>query len=839
MASSDKSGGGGSSISARMYEVHNDDHVKPTSELERGALELLALSNLAQTFVAQQKYDEAEPLLREAISTSVAVLGPMHNDTLHAYSNLAQFLVAFRVGKHEEASKLYMRELEGSLKSRGRTHALTIMCTARLADVLIKHEHYAAAEPLVRDHVEVTRAVYGPLHHETHAAVLKLIKLMQEKGQVEEAEKLARDELEVCSSVQGREHARAMKTLLAGLLRSQGREVDGELVVQPTAKNRRAQHSRSQPTRSMPAGGEPDGGSPNGQHGPVNDASIREDKSIGTGEDEIVDANEKPSQDPPRRWPSFCVAIRDCIAQPGGVSKAQARAIDLQVESTSGEQRSKHAEEDPRHFLSVIKDCLAPQSRNDLPSRRAPEEGHEGSQEISEERVHAVLGMGRPAVEVRTPERNQHGSTVSAICFVAGHLDLLSAVALSCVDSGTHRILSKWLKGLRSVHVRTTEKASRLNAVAVVASRLPHLVEIFVGSYRLDVRWLRNADAQAKQVLDLASTTVGARGSPLAAFQMCFIACRMASAKRTGVRRVVPAKACEIDLHARKLDLKAKELGDIGSAALLGAISGGNTPNLRELVLTQNKLTDAVMEPLAAAIASGGLEGLKGLSLAENKIGASGIARLVVSLVGRDALAELSELPELHKLSQEAASAIEGGRRSRLLNPERDGAHDGGLTSLTSLVLDGNQLGDDGVGSLAAPLACGSFPALEYLGLSRNNITDPSPIERAIAAGELPMLRRLLLQQNPLKNGATQAIHDTVAASTPKPMNSLASARGGQCHQPPTGVAVRVRKSFQPISEPKAKYTPAHRRGLSPTGANQRDASAQTRFHASMAELHA
>ena len=121
----------------------------------------------------------------------------------------------------------------------------------------------------------------------------------------------------------------------------------------------------------------------------------------------------------------------------------------------------------------------------------------------------------------------------------------------------------------------------------------------------------------------------------------------MASAKRTGVRRVVPAKACEIDLHARKLDLKAKELGDIGTAALLGAISGGNTPNLREVVLTQNKLTDAVMEPLAAAVASHGLEGLKGLSLAENSIGASGIARLVISMVGRDELAELSELSEL------------------------------------------------------------------------------------------------------------------------------------------------------------------------------------------------
>ena len=149
---------------------------------------------------------------------------------------------------------------------------------------------------------------------------------------------------------------------------------------------------------------------------------------------------------------------------------------------------------------------------------------------------------------------------------------------------------------------------------------------------------------------------------------------------------------------------------------------------------------------------------------------------------------------------------------------------------MTSLGLDGNQLGDKGVASLAAPIACGALPMLEHLGLSRNNISDPSPITRALETGESPMVRRLLLQQNPLQHGATQVLHDAVSASTPKPTPTLASSRGGQYDQAPTGVAVRVRRSFQPTEEPKVKYVPAHRRGLSPTGANQRDASAQTRF---------
>ena len=243
------------------------------------------------------------------------------------------------------------------------------------------------------------------------------------------------------------------------------------------------------------------------------------------------------------------------------------------------------------------------------------------------------------------------------------------------------------------------------------------------------------------------------------------------------------------------------ELGDVATAALLGALAGGHTPNLREVILTSNKITDAAMDSFAAAIATGGLASLKVLALGENKIGPLGIARFVVSLVGREELTELSELPQLTELSEEAASAIQGHRKARSRHqPEEPTCR---LMSLTRLVLDGNQLGDQGVASLAAPLACGALPMLEHLGLSRNNIKDPTPISRALETGESPMVRKILLQQNPLHNGATQMLHDAVGASTPKATPTLASTRGGQVDEGPTGVAVRVRRSFQLTGDPK------------------------------------
>ena len=83
---------------------------------------------------------------------------------------------------------------------------------------------------------------------------------------------------------------------------------------------------------------------------------------------------------------------------------------------------------------------------------------------------------------------------------------------------------------------------------------------------------------------------------------------------------------------------------------------------MREVILTSNKITDAAMDSFAAAIATGGLASLKVLALGENKIGPLGIARFVVSLVGREELTELSELPQLTELSEEAASAIQSSK---------------------------------------------------------------------------------------------------------------------------------------------------------------------------------
>ena len=801
------------SVPSDLREAENSN-LEVSPELARNALALLALSNLAQTLVVQCKYDEAESLLRQAVEMSVDVLGPNHNDPLHAYANLAHFLATNRAGQHNEASRLFLRELEGSLQTRGREHPLTITCAGRLADVLIKHGQMDAAEPLLRENAVSTRAVYGPSHEETSLAALKLIKLLQEKGRVEEAERLAREEVKLCTKAHGSEHRRTkeVKTLLASLLRSQNKEVDtislpkstvtqGDLLLQAKAK-RQAQRSPPCSPGKLP---------------------------------ELV-------QTSPALLPSFAgpKAVAELSSEAESNAERVADASDSHDYTAQMADASRANEETSTNrcwptpfdgFFRSFQKCVEP------PKSNISKPELETYEEVSELLVTRVLDKTRTVEEIEEARKPPTFSAHSAICFAAGHLDVLSAVALACTDREANRVLSKWLASLKSAHVLTSEPASRLGAAAKAAAALPQLSELFVGDHRLDLRWLQSSDVQSKKVLDLSSATASARGNPLAAFHLCFLASRIASSK-TCVRRIVPAKACEIDLLARKVDLKALELGDVATAALLGALAGGHTPNLREVILTSNKITDAAMDSFAAAIATGGLASLKVLALGENKIGPLGIARFVVSLVGREELTELSELPQLTELSEEAASAIQGHRKARLYATNQKNQHVG-LMSLTRLVLDGNQLGDQGVASLAAPLACGALPMLEHLGLSRNNIKDPTPISRALETGESPMVRKILLQQNPLHNGATQMLHDAVGASTPKATPTLASTRGGQVDEGPTGVAVRVRRSFQLTGDPKTAYVPSHRRGLSPTGANQRDVGAQTRFVDDAPELKA
>ena len=68
------------------------------------------MSDLAALYVSQGRYDEAEPLYREALQLSREVLGERHPDTLGIMNNLAALYQS--QGRYGEAEPLYTEVLQ-------------------------------------------------------------------------------------------------------------------------------------------------------------------------------------------------------------------------------------------------------------------------------------------------------------------------------------------------------------------------------------------------------------------------------------------------------------------------------------------------------------------------------------------------------------------------------------------------------------------------------------------------------------------------------------------------------------------------------------------------------
>ena len=175
-----------------------------------GQSTICTLTTLGLELEAQGRYDEAEPLYREALKVAREALGYRHQNTLTSSNNLGGLLQG--KGDLTAAEPLRREALEGRRETLGSRHPETLDSINNLGGLLRAKGDLAAADPLYREALAVRRETLGSRHPNTLISIDRLGGLLQDKGDLAAAEPLLREALEVRRETLGDRH---LSTLLS------------------------------------------------------------------------------------------------------------------------------------------------------------------------------------------------------------------------------------------------------------------------------------------------------------------------------------------------------------------------------------------------------------------------------------------------------------------------------------------------------------------------------------------------------------------------------------------------------------------------------------------------
>ncbi|MEM7269276.1 MAG: tetratricopeptide repeat protein [Pseudomonadota bacterium] len=183
-----------------------------------------ALNEHALTLNNMGRYEEAEPLYRQAIEIDKATIGEGHPDYATHLNNLAGLLRA--MGRYEEAEPLYRQVLD----ILGREHSNYAGGLNNLASLLQAMGRYEEAEPLNRQAIDIGKATIGEGHPEYAVYLNNLAGLLEAIGRYAEAEPLYRQAIDIGKATIGEGHPEYAAYLnnLAGLLEAMGRYAEAE-----------------------------------------------------------------------------------------------------------------------------------------------------------------------------------------------------------------------------------------------------------------------------------------------------------------------------------------------------------------------------------------------------------------------------------------------------------------------------------------------------------------------------------------------------------------------------------------------------------------------------------
>jgi len=159
--------------------------MKAASDSDARVAEMMC--RIAATYVEQQRYDEAAPLLERVLDWRRAKLGPDHPATLESSRALGCVLLA--AGRSEQALPLLKAAYGGLGRRLPAGHQRVAAAAGDLGECLLALRRYAEAEPLLRERFDVFYTRLGLTNEKTVGAVRALVRLYEAWGRPAQAAK--------------------------------------------------------------------------------------------------------------------------------------------------------------------------------------------------------------------------------------------------------------------------------------------------------------------------------------------------------------------------------------------------------------------------------------------------------------------------------------------------------------------------------------------------------------------------------------------------------------------------------------------------------------------------
>jgi tetratricopeptide (TPR) repeat protein/predicted Ser/Thr protein kinase len=179
--------------------------------------------DIADLFIVEGKYSDAEELIRTIIAVRTQLLGSEDPDTLDSRHRLIYPLN--RQTRYAEAESEARQVLKLRKKVLGDNNVDTFVSRYSLADVLVEQGKFSEAEGLYREVISFTEKRLGLDHPRTLSARLGLATVLGGEGKNAEAESLYREVVKLDKKVYGSEHPNTLNDRqdLATALQAEGK----------------------------------------------------------------------------------------------------------------------------------------------------------------------------------------------------------------------------------------------------------------------------------------------------------------------------------------------------------------------------------------------------------------------------------------------------------------------------------------------------------------------------------------------------------------------------------------------------------------------------------------